>query len=106
MKTINGNLILEKDTVFEESIKVEGNIRGKDGIRFNLRVEGNIDALNIDARNIDARNIDALNIDAGNIDALNIICVSRKKKVKRAKTIAYSIVLDRLNREKKEVMPE
>ena len=131
MKTIKGDLILEKDTTFKESIKVEGNIRGKDDEKFNLTVYGNIDALDIHARNIDAldihawnihaRNIDAWDIDARNIDAwdiharniharnidaLDIICVSRKKKSKKAKTIAYSITLDRYSRKRKEVMPE
>lgn len=42
----------------------------------------------------------------GDIDAWNIICVSRKKKYPKAKTIAYSIVLDRFSRERREVMPE
>lgn len=35
-KTINGNLVLEKDTVFETSIDVTGSILGKDGNRYNL----------------------------------------------------------------------
>ena len=64
-----------------------------------------INAWNIDARNINARNIVARDIDARDIDAGNIICVSRKKKTNDAKTIAYSIVTDRYNRERKEVMP-
>ena len=146
MKIIKGDLVLEKDTTFDESIKVDGDIRGKDGKRFNLTVKGDINALNIDARNIntlniDARNIntldinalninawniharnidvwninaldinawniDARNIDALDIDARNIVCVSRKKKAKTAKTIAYSIVTDRFKRIRKEVMPE
>ena len=77
-KTINGDLILTKNTTFDESIIVKGSIRGY----FDLKVKGNINALNIDALNINAQdinaqdinalNIDALNIDALNIDALNI----------------------------------
>ena len=69
MKTIKGDLVLTKDTTFDESIKVEGDIRGY----FNLKVAGNIDARNIFARNIDARNIFAWNIDARNIVAWNIV---------------------------------
>ena len=60
-------LILEKDTVFEESIEVETSIRCKENNCFSLRVEGNINAGNIDAGNITARNINAGNINAGNI---------------------------------------
>jgi len=78
MKIIKGDLILKKDTTFNESIKVEGDIKGW----FNLRVKGDIYAGDIDARNIDAwdiyagdidaRNIDAWDIDARNIDAWDI----------------------------------
>ena len=53
-----GNLVLEKDSVFEESIEVEGDIVGKDGSCFDLTVKGNINAWNIKAGNIKARNID------------------------------------------------
>lgn len=105
MKIIKGNLELKEDTTFEESITVEGNITCPNG-RKNLKVAGNIDARDIDARDIDAWDIDAWNIDAWNIDARDIICVTRKKKSKDSKTIAYSITLDRFNRERKEVMPE
>lgn len=99
-KIIEGDLELKEDTTFDESIEVHGNITCPNG-RKNLTVAGNIDAWNIVAGNIDA-----LDIVAGNIDAGDIVCVSRKKKSKTAKTIAYSIVLDRFNRERKEVMPE
>lgn len=137
MKTIKGNLELKKDTTFNESIMVEGNITGI----FDLTVKGNIDAGDIDARNINAWdidagdisarnidaeninacyidagdinvwdinawNIDAENINAGDINACYIICVSRNKRKKDSKTIAYSLVTDRFNREKKEQMPE
>jgi len=101
MKTIKGDWVLEADTVLDESVTVEGNIRGKGGKRFDLTVRGNIYARDIDAWDIDARDIDAQDI-----HARDIICVSRKKKSKGVKTIAYSIILDRFNRELKEVMPE
>lgn len=39
-KKIKGDLILTKDTSFDESIEVEGNIKGY----YNLKVEGNINA--------------------------------------------------------------
>jgi len=125
MKTIKGDLILEKDTTFEESIEVEGNIKGY----FDLKVFGDIDARNIDARNINARdinagdidawninaeNIDALDIDAWNInarninaeniDALDIICEKRIKKNKTSKTICRVFVQDKFKFERKEQM--
>jgi len=68
MKTIKGNLILKKDTTFNESIKVEGDICGE----FNLKVIGDIYAKNIDVWNIEARDIEAWNIEARDIEAWNI----------------------------------
>jgi len=113
MKTIKGDLILTEDTTFDESIKVEGNIRGY----FNLKVARDIDARNIVARNIVARNIDAKNIVAKNIDAMdidawdidarnivarNIICETRIKKSKTAKTICRVYVKNKSKIERKE----
>ena len=86
-KIIEGNLILDKDTVFDEELEVRGSILGKDGNRYNLTVNGNIkaedihagdihagdiDAGNISAWDISARNIDAKNITAGNLDVGDI----------------------------------
>jgi len=63
---IKGNLILKADTIYNESIEVEGHIICESE-RFSLKVAGNIDAWNINAWNINAGNIDARNIDAGDI---------------------------------------
>jgi len=71
-KVFKGDLVLERDSLFEESIDVRGNIVGKDGKRFDLVVRGDIDAGNINAGNINAGNINAGDIDAGDIDAGNI----------------------------------
>lgn len=73
-KTIKGNLILEKDTLFPESIVVEGSIIGKDGVRYNLKVNGNIDCWDINCRNINCGDIDCWDINCGDIDCLNINC--------------------------------
>ena len=72
MKTFNSDLVLEKDTIFNESIMVHGNISCKNGMRYYLKVRGNIDARNINALDIDSYNIDALDIDSYNINADNI----------------------------------
>jgi len=101
-KFFEDDLVLEEDKTFEESIKVKGNIRGKDGENFKLTVKGSIDAeyidaeyidseyidsedidaWDIDSHDIDAGNINAWDIDAGSIDAWNIsfygFCISRK----------------------------
>ena len=86
MKTIKGDLILKKDTTFNEDLKVEGNIQGY----FNLKVCGNIDCWNIDCWNIDCRNIDCWNIDCRNIDCGNIVFCNKikcKREIKAKKLI-------------------
>jgi hypothetical protein len=72
MKTIKGNLVLEKDTEFEESITVDGHIVGKDGNAYDLKVKGDILANNISAKDILANNISAGDILAWEILANNI----------------------------------
>ena len=108
-KTIKGNLILEKDTVFDEGIVVEGSILGKDSVRYDLKVIGKIDCFNIDCynivcHNIDCNIIDCLNIDCYNIDCHNIdcydinasfiLCESMKQK-KGSKLIARNVITKR-----------
>ena len=91
MKTIKGDLILKKDTTFNEDLKVKGNIQGY----FNLKVFGNIDCGNIDCWNIDCWNIDCWNIDCWNIDCRNIDCrnivfcnkIKCKREIKAKKLI-------------------
>jgi hypothetical protein len=114
MKTIKGDLILKEDTVFKESITVEGDIRGRG--YFDLKVEGNIDCINIDCRNldcygnIDCRNIDCINIDCygnincWNIDCWNIIyCEKLTKKNKKAVIKAKVFIDKRSKLKQKEV---
>ncbi len=70
MKTIKHDLILKEDTTFNESIKVEGDIKGY----YNLKVKGDINCLNIDCNNINCNNINCRNINCWNIDCGNINC--------------------------------
>ena len=72
MTTIKGNLVMSKDMEYEGDLIVKGNILGKNGNRYNLKVHGNITAWDIDAWDISAWNITAGNINAGNITAKNI----------------------------------
>ena len=71
-KIIEGNLILDDDTVFDESLEVHGSILGKNGKRYNLTVNGNITARDMSTWDISAWNITAGNIDTGNIKAIDI----------------------------------
>ena len=87
MPTINGNLILEKDTVFEEDLIVKGNIIGKNGMRYNLRVKGKIDCHNINC---------------SNINASFILCETLKQK-EGSKLIAKNLIEHRSTYERKEI---
>jgi len=115
MKTIKGDLILTEDTTFNESIKVEGDIKGN----YNLKVIGDINCLNInclninclnincwniDCRNINCGNIDCWNINCGNIDCWNIILCDEIKV--KGKCIAKALIKDRFNIEIKEQIKE
>ncbi len=71
-KIIKGNLILDKDTVFDESLEVHGSILGKNGNKYELKVAGNITAQDINAWDITAGNITAQDIAARNIIAMDI----------------------------------
>lgn len=76
MPTIKGNLILRKNTTYNGSLTVEGNILGKNGKRHSLTVKGNLTARSINAEDITARNIDALDINAEDITAARNIYAS------------------------------
>ena len=62
MKEFNGDLILEKDTEFSESIIVYGNIRGKDNKRFNLKVKGNLNCLDLNCKDLNCRDLNCGNL--------------------------------------------
>jgi hypothetical protein len=78
MKTINGDLILTEDTTFDESIKVEGDIKC-DGGAWNLTVRGDIHCHDIHCHNIychdiHCHDIDCFDIRCRDIDCLDIVC--------------------------------
>lgn len=68
MKIINKDLILKKDTTFNESIRVIGDIKGN----YNLIVKGNVKANDIVVWNIEAEDIEARGIKADNIKAKKV----------------------------------
>lgn len=71
MKEMKGNLVLTKDTVFGESIRVSGNILCQGGA-WDLVVKGSITAMNISAWDITAESVSAGDITAGDISAWDI----------------------------------
>jgi hypothetical protein len=95
MKTIKGNLVLEKDTEFEESITVDGHIVGKDGNAYDLKVKGDILAWDISANNISAKDILANNISAKDILAWDISASNISAKDILAWDISASNILAR-----------
>ena len=74
MTTINGNLELKKDTTYDESLTVSGSIFGKNGVRYNLTVKGDIDCMDINCRNITCGNLNCGDITCGNINCWDINC--------------------------------
>ena len=84
MITIKGNLILEKDTTYEDSLKVEGCILGKDGERFNLTIKGNLNCLDLTCRNLTCwdltcwdltcEDLTCRDLNCGNFTCWNLTC--------------------------------
>ena len=77
---IKDNLILTKDTTFNESIEVQGDIKGY----FDLKVVGNIDCENIDC---------------WNIVCWNIVCCDKIKVKKGCKVKTKYLIKDRFSKE-------
>ena len=110
-KTIKGDLILEKDFKFDGNLVVDGDIKGKDGKRWNINCRDincrdinclDINCLDINCLDINAWDINAWNIDAGDINAWDIVCEKRILKSKTAKTICRVFVQERNKIEKKD----
>lgn len=68
-KKINGDLILKKDTFLDEDLIVTGNIIGKNHVKFNLFVEGSIEAKNIKTKYMKALNVKANRIESEKVTA-------------------------------------
>jgi hypothetical protein len=74
MKTIKGDLILKKDTIIKGDLKVEGNIIGKDGKRFNLRVNGDLNCRNLTCLDLNCRNLNCWNLTCLDLTCLDLTC--------------------------------
>jgi hypothetical protein len=75
-KTIKGNLELKENTTFEESLIVEGNISGKNGVRYNLIVGGDLKCWNLDCMDLDCWNLDCWNLDCWDLDCWDLDCMN------------------------------
>lgn len=74
VKKVKGDLILKKDLFVEEDLIVSGSIFGKDNGRYNLIVEGSIEAKQIRVGLLHAIMINANEIEAEKIIADSINC--------------------------------
>lgn len=74
VKQVKGDLILKKDLFIEEDLIVYGSILGKDNERYNLIVEGSIEAKQIRVGLLHAVMINANEIEAEKIIADSINC--------------------------------
>jgi len=68
-KKINGDFILKKDTILNEDLIVTGDIIGKNHVKFNLFVEGSIEAVNIKVKYMKALTIKANRIESEKVIA-------------------------------------
>jgi hypothetical protein len=99
--TIEGNLILEQDRVFEGNLLVKGNIISKPSYKNSLTVKGNISANEINCvKTLSAKNIDAGDTSASEIYAIKIyvreLCAS---SIDAREVIASSINADHISAE-------
>jgi len=74
MKIIHGDLIMKEDLTFHEDLRVEGNIFGKDGERFDLNVKGNLNCGNLNCGNLYCWDLECRNLDCGDLNCLNLDC--------------------------------
>jgi len=73
-KTIKGDLILEKDFKFDGNLVVDGDIKGKDGKRWNINCR-DINCRDINCLDINCLDINCLDINAWDINCLDINCL-------------------------------
>jgi len=74
MKIIRGDLILKEDTTFNEDLKVEGNIYGKNRERYNLIVNGDLNCKDLDCFNLNCKDLNCLDLDCFNLDCKDLNC--------------------------------
>lgn len=75
IEKVNGDLVLDNNTMIDCDLFVDGDIIGRAKERCNLYVNGKITAENIYTWNIFTKDISAVNIAAANISAKNISSV-------------------------------
>ena len=74
MITIKGNLILEKDTTYEDSVTVEGCILGKDGERFNLTIKGNLTCWDLKCLDLTCEDLTCWDLTCNDLTCWDLTC--------------------------------
>jgi hypothetical protein len=74
-KTIQGDWIMKKDEIIEESLLVEGNISGKNGNRYNLIVKGDLNCRDLNCRDLNCRNLNCRNLDCWDLKCWDLNCL-------------------------------
>jgi hypothetical protein len=72
MKIIKGDLIMTEDMTFDEDLMVKGNIFGKNGVRYNLIVNGNLNCRNLTCWNLNCRNLTCWNLNCRNLNCWDL----------------------------------
>jgi hypothetical protein len=84
--TIDGDLILTKDTRFNKNLVVKGDIKGY---------------WNLNCRNLDCRNLDCLNLNCRNLNCLNLVLCEKLTRKSEKSVIKCKMLIE--NRSKLEV---
>ena len=71
-KTIQGNWVMKKDEIIEGDLKVEGNISGKDGKRYNLIVKGDLDCWDLNCWNLNCHDLNCLDLNCRDLNCRDL----------------------------------
>ena len=73
MKIIEGDLIMTEDMTFDDDLKVNGNIYGKDGIKYDLNC-GNLNCLNLNCENLTCLDLNCENLNCWDLNCWDLTC--------------------------------
>ena len=73
MKIIKGNLILKENTIFNEDLKVEGNIICEGG-RWDLNC-WDLNCLDLNCKDLNCRDLDCWDLNCLDLNCNNLICL-------------------------------
>jgi len=87
MKTIKGDLVLTEDTIIDNDLTVEGDIRCEGG-SWNLKCQ-DLDCWDLDCWNLKCWNLDCWNLDCLNLKCKDLKCWDLKCQELKAKNVSY-----------------